>query len=158
MVRVARLELVSNTAFSIGKQELCSLLCSKVLFHLLGSTGDHVCADVCVDVHCSCYLRMAEERLRGLSVNTALEKRGRVAVTDLMRGDGDASGLLILFIGIIIVVVGQGLTVWLGEEIALGQSLRQQFIEGIQKRHLSCAFFGLWLLDLGVIADIVDGL
>ena len=50
MVRVARLELLTKRVFSTENQQLCSEVCSKAFLHLLSGLGNHVGADVCIDV------------------------------------------------------------------------------------------------------------
>ena len=62
----------------------------------LGSDFIHAgIEDVGVDIHGGGELRVAEEFLSKLEVHTGLVERGRVAVADLMRGDGDARALAV---------------------------------------------------------------
>lgn len=60
--------------------------------------GDFIKAgieDVGVDIHGGGELRVAEEFLSEFEVHTGLVECGRVAVADLMRGDGDARALAV---------------------------------------------------------------
>ena len=65
--------------------------------HLGGDFINAGIEDVGVDIHGGGELRVAEEFLSEFEVHAGLVERGRVAVADLMRGDGDAGALAVGF-------------------------------------------------------------
>ena len=127
MAQQERFELYLIRGIARGKRVLCSRLCScgrtlKILLHFLLGGFEGALADVGIDIHRRGELGVAEKGLHRLKVDAALIEGGRVAVANLMRGNRDAGRLLILFVRIEKMVVRQGLTVGLGEEVAFWQA------------------------------------
>ena len=69
----------------------------KCRVHLGGDFINAGIEDIGVDVHGGGELRVAEEFLSKLEVYARFIERGRVAVADLVRGDGDARALAVGF-------------------------------------------------------------
>ena len=162
MAQQERFELYLIRGIAREKRILCSLVCScarilKILLHFLLGGFDGVLPDVGIDIHRRGELGVAEKGLHCLKVNAALVKRSGVPVADLMSGYSDTRLLLISLVSIVIVVIGQRLTIGLGKDVALGQLLGEKLVERGQKRHLAYALLTFWWFDLRMVANVVHG-
>ena len=74
----------------------------KCRVHLGGDLINAGVEDVGIDVHGSGKLSVAEELLGGFVIDACFMQGGRVAVADLVRGDGDTGALLVLSLAFLV--------------------------------------------------------
>ena len=124
--------------------------------HLGGDFINAGIEDVGVDIHGGGELRVAEEFLSEFEVHTGLVERGRVAVADLVRGDGDTGALLVLRVVTGYDPVGRRRLAAVGGEDKTVFFIREDGSKSGQERNGTDTGGGLRLFDLRLGADVVD--
>lgn len=109
--------------FCVQKCVQSENMCSEAFLHLFRSGPQLAVPDVGVDVHGGGQLGVAKKHLRRFGVHSAFQQGGGVAVSDLVRRDGDAAGVPVGIVQRSKMIVCQEAAVRLREQVAFPQLL-----------------------------------